>query len=253
MKRYLFILTFIPLVFWGCSASVNTTNMSPEERFDYTMKLYNNRDYESALKEFQAILLQYPGSSIIDSAQYFLGMTRYNRGEYILAAYEFSKLIKSMPSSKFIPDAQFMLADSYFQLSPYYELDQKYTKKAIEEFQSFIDIFPTDSKVADAEKKIKELNDKLAKKEYKIAYIYNRMGYYRAAEIYYDYVVDDFHDTKYGPLAMLDKIKLLVSRNKNKEALTEISKFLDRYPKDENVKEVETIKSNLDEKVSAVK
>ncbi len=253
MMKYLLILAFVPLIFWGCAASVDTADMSPGQRFDYSMKLYHNGDYEDALKEYQAILLQFPGSSVIDSAQYYLGMTRFKRGEYILAAYEFSKLIRSMPSSKFVPDAQYMLADSYYKLSPYYELDQKYTEKAINEFQSFVDIFPTDPKVPEAEKKIAQLNEKLARKEYKIAYIYNKMEYYRAAEKYYDYVIDDFHDTKYAPMAMLAKIKLLVEINKNSEALAEISKFVDRYPKNTNIKEVESIKSKLEEKVSSAK
>ena len=46
-----------------------------------------------------------------------------------MAAYEFSKLVKNMPASEFVPDAQYMLAESYFQLSPNFTLDQKYTKK----------------------------------------------------------------------------------------------------------------------------
>ena len=50
------------------------------------MKLYQEEDYEEAIKEFESIILQYPGSSIIDDAQFYLAMTRFNREEYILAA-----------------------------------------------------------------------------------------------------------------------------------------------------------------------
>jgi len=123
------IITFIVLgaavlYLWGCAASVDTSQLPPSLRYDYAVKLYNNKDYQEALKEFQAIVLQYPGNAIVDSAQYYLGMTHYQRAEYILGAYEFSRLIKNMPSSKLVPISQYMLAECYYKLSPYFELDQ---------------------------------------------------------------------------------------------------------------------------------
>lgn len=251
MKIYQLLIVVIALYLWGCSSTINTINMTANERMNYTMNLYNDKDYENAAKEFQSILMQYPGSTIIDSAQYYLGMTRFNRGEYIMAAYEFSKLIKNMPSSKLISNAQFMLADSYNRLSPFPELDQKYTRKAIQEFQSFIDFFPTDPKVPEAEKKIADLNDKLAEKEYHTAYIYNKLEAYKAAQLYYDLVIETYHDTKYASMAMYDKIKLLISIDKNSKALAEITKFIERYPDNSNIKEIELLKSSLEEKISA--
>ncbi len=251
--KYLIILFFTSLILWGCASSVDTSQMAPSQRLGYATKLYTEKSYEAALKEYQEILLQYPGNAIIDSAQYYLGMTRYKREEYILGAYEFSKLIKNMPSSKFVPDAQYMLAECYYLLSPNYALDQKYTKKAIEEFQAFIDFFPTNSRVTEAEKKIAEMNEKLAHKEYNSAYIYDRMGDYRAALLYYNFVIEDYHDTQYAPMAMYAKIKLLVQLDRNTQALAEISKFIERYPNDEHINNVKSYQSDLEEKVSAAK
>ena len=156
-------------------------------------------------------------------------------------------------SSSLVPEAQYMLAQCYYLLSPYYALDQKYTKKAIDEFQAFIDFFPTDPKVPDAEKKISELNTKLAHKEYHTAYIYTKLEDYKAALMYYDFVIDTYHDTQYGPMAMFAKIELLIDRNNNDEALAEISKFEERYPKDENIAKVKELKKKLEEKLTASK
>jgi outer membrane protein assembly factor BamD len=217
------------------------------------MKLYNNEDYLDAIQEFQAIIMQYPGNAIIDSAQYYLAESRYQRGEYILGAYEFSKLIKTMPASKLIPDAQFMLADCYYELSPDYRLDQQYTRKAVEEFQAFIDFFPTNGKVKEAEQKINELNDKLAHKEYNTANLYNIMGDDEASIIYYTKVVDDYHDTQYAPVALYDEINLLVSIDKNKKALEEIAKFLERYPNNNRADELQKLKTSIEVKLSSSK
>jgi len=225
--------------------------MTPEDRLAYAIKLYQDEDYEEAVKEFDAIILQYPGSSIMDDAQFYLAMTRFKREEYILAAYQFSKLIKSMPSSDFLAESQYMLADCYYELSPDFTLDQQYSKKAIEEFQVFIDLFPLNEKVQVAETKINELNDKLAMKEYEAAYIYNKMEYYDAALKYYDSVLEIYHDTKYAPLALYNKINILIERKRDSDALTEAQKFLSKYPQHENFKDVEKIKSSLESKLSA--
>jgi outer membrane protein assembly factor BamD len=252
MHKILVIAVF-SLFIWGCGSSIDTSNYTPSERLAYAQKLYNDEDYLEAVQEFQAIILQYPGNPVVDDAQYYLAESRYQRGEYILAAYEFSKLIKTMPASEFVPKAQFMLAECYYGLSPDYRLDQQYTKKAISEYQAFIDFFPANEKVKEAEKKISELNDKLAHKEYNTADLYETMGDDRSALIYYTNVIDDYHDTQYAPIAMYDKINLLVSMNKNNDALDEISKFLERYPDDKRIKELQELKTSIEVKLSSSK
>ena len=248
--KNIFALILLSLFLFACSASIDTTDMTPEEKLSYSVSLYDQEDYEEAVKEFEAIILQYPGSSIIDDAQYYLAMTRFKRKEYILAAYQFSKLIKGMPSSEFLADAQYMLAECYYELSPDFTLDQQYSKKAVEEFQVFIDFFPLNEKVAQADAKIKELNDKLARKEYESARIYDKMDYYSAALKYYNSVTEVYHDTQYAPLALYHKINLLVNRNRENEALTEAQKFLSKYPQHPNFDEVEKVKKSLESNFS---
>jgi outer membrane protein assembly factor BamD len=250
MKNLLLIL-ITAIVLWGCSSSIDTSDYTADEKLAYAMQLYQKEDWDDAATEFQAIVLQYPGNAVVDDAQFYLGQTRFKRGEYIIAAYEFSKLIRNMPASEFVPESQLMLAECYYQLSPNYTLDQKYTKKAIEEYQAFIDFFPTHKKVHEAERKISELNEKLALKEYETAKQYERLEYYTAALIYYNNLLDFYHDTKYAPLAMYNKIKVLTLRNRNTEAIAEISKFLQRYPENSNSKEMQELKSSLENKLSA--
>ena len=252
MKKFVLLILFAG-IFWECSSSVDTVNFSAEEKLAYAINLYQEEDYEAAANEFQAIVLQYPGNPVVDDAQYYLGMTRFHREEFILAAYEFSKLVKNMPASEFIQQGQFMLAECYYQLSPHFSLDQKYTQKAIEEFQAFIDFFPSNEKVGEAEKKINFLNEKLAQKAFESARIYEKLDYYNAALNYYDNVLEVYHDTPYAPLAMYNKIKLLVDRDRNKEALSEISKFIQRYPDNTRVLEVKELKSSLENKLSAAR
>lgn len=233
---------------FGCSSAVDTSKFNAEEFYNYAFKLYNDEDYELALQEFQSFLLQYSGSAFNDDAQYYLGMTYFKRKQYLLSAYEFSKLIKNIPASPFVPDAQFNLAESYYELSPSYPLDQTYTKKAIEEFQAFIDFFPSNTKVEDAENKIKFLTDKLAQKDYQSALIYEKMEYEKAAIKYYANVAETYHDTKYAPLSLYNKIKLEEKKGMTNDILADISLFLNRYPKDSNANELQELEVRLTSK-----
>ncbi len=244
--KQLSLLLLMMVAVWRCSSSINTTELGPEERLNYAVSLYEEEDYEDALNEFQSLLLQYPGSIIVDDTQYYLGMTRYQRGEYIVAAYEFSKLIRNMPASEFVPKAQYMLAESYYQLSPNFNLDQQYTIKAVAELQAFIDYFPLNEKVVEAENQINELNVKLAKKEYQTAIIYEKLEYYNASIKYLNNVIETYHDTPYAVMASYRKILLLMEREREDEAFAEMKKFLLLYPDDVNYEEVEEMKNSLD-------
>ncbi len=241
------ILLFFSVIFiiTACSGSVDTSNFTPEEYFNYALGLYNDGDYEQAVIEFQNIGLQFPGSIFNDDAAYYLAMTYFQRKQYLLSAYEFSKLIRNYSTSPFVPDAQFMLAEAYYQLSPPYPLDQSYTKKAIEEFQAFIEFFPANPKVEEASRKIQEMNEKLAQKDFQSALIYERMEYERAAIKYYGFVTDTYHDTQYGPMALYNKIKLQIKKEMNNEALLDIGTFLSRYPNHPSVSELTQIERRL--------
>jgi len=246
-------LKFLPIILFAvlmlnCSSSVDTSKFKTEEYYNYAYKLYEKEDYELALQEFQNFVLQFSGSAFFDKAQFYLGMTYYKRKQYLLGAYEFSKLIKNIPASSFVPDAQYMLADSYSKLSPSYQLDQTYTRKAIEEYQAFIDFFPKDPKVDEADKQIKILNEKLAQKDYQSALIYERMDYSKAAMKYYGSVAEVFHDTKFAPMALYRKIMIELNKSLTNDAVSDIGMFLNRYPNDSNAKEIHDLEVKLTSK-----
>jgi len=245
IKRILGILLLITS-FWACSSSIDTSTMTADQHLDYAISLYQDEDYEVALQEFQSILLQYNGTSVNDDAQYYLGMTYFKKREFLLAAYEFSKLIKDIPASTFVPDAQFMLANCYYELSPPYQLDQAYTKKAIEELQAFIDFFPLSPKVDEAEAKIQEMNLKLAEKAFQSAYIYDRMDYTRAAIKYYQIVFETYHDTEWAPEALFNKIEVENERGDMKrQVLRDIGIFLAKYPDHEEARYLQKLEAKL--------
>lgn len=236
---------FLMVLFFGCSGSKDTMMMSPEEGLAYAMELYDDEDYQYSQKEFQSLVLQYPGSTITDDSQYYLAMSYFNDEQFLLAAYEFSKLIRDIRGSEYVSMSQFMLADSYYELSPPYQLDQSYTTKAIAEFQSFIDFFPLDAKVEEAERKISELNYKLAEKDFNAARIYEKMEYYNASMEYYTKVYETYHDTDFAPRALYRKIIILLDKERFATAFENMNFYLQKYPDSEDAEEIKEIHDKM--------
>jgi outer membrane protein assembly factor BamD len=236
---FLFSLTVLTIFITGCSSEEAIKQMSAEERFGLGMKSFKNEDYLAAMDDFKIVALQYQGSRVADSAQFYMGESRFLREEYILAAFEYDVLLRTMPSSSFVPRARFRRATCYYELSPRWKLDQNYTKKAIDEYQAFIEYHPTDTLVSQAEARINDLNTKLAEKDYENGMTYMHMEYYKAATFYFDIVLDKYHDTQYAEPALFKKAEALTYRKKYADAKEAIDKFHDKYP-------TSTLKSDAD-------
>ena len=150
-----------------------------------------------------------------------------------------------MPASPLVPLGQYKIGLCYYQLSPRPSLDQTYTVRAIDEFQTFIEYNPKHELVSDAEAKIAELNTRLAQKMFDTAELYMKMDYYKSASIYYSTVTEKYHDTQFAEPALLGLVKALVARNRYSEAKENIAKFLDKYPSSSHRGEAESLQLSI--------
>lgn len=234
-------------VLFSCSsADKNNINTDDPEKAYYIAKTnYDKQDYLDAIDDFNLIKLKFSGSSIIDKSVYYLGMSYYKREEYILAIYEFETLVKNYPNSKFAETSRYRMAMCYYQLSPPYNLDQTYTKYAINEFQNFLDLYPASKKAAEADRKIAELKDKLAYKTLKSAELYFNLDNYKAALVYYNDILDEYFDSKYADDALYGKIQVLIIKKKYEEAKKEIQRFQDIFSSSEYAPKVISLKNKI--------
>ncbi|HTX18357.1 MAG TPA: outer membrane protein assembly factor BamD [Bacteroidota bacterium] len=248
MNRSLLVLALgiaIALSLAGCSSSKEVEALPVEVRYTKAMAEFAKQDYLEAADDFKIVTVQYPGSSVADSAQFYIADCRYLRKEYILAASECDLLVRTMPSSPLVPRARYMKARSEYELAPQASLDQKYTREAIDDFQSFIEYFPTDSLAKDAAAKINELNDRLAKKDLDNGNLYYRLEYYRAAIVYYDIVLDRHHDSQYAADALFGKARALRQRYDDAAALDAINQFYTKFPTSDLKGDVDALKADI--------
>jgi outer membrane protein assembly factor BamD len=113
-----------------------------------------------------------------------------------------------------------------------------------------VEYYPANDRAPEAEAKIKELNNRLAKKQYDTAQLYSTMEYYKAAIFYFDDVIEKFHDTEYAPLAYLGKVEALIARKKFREAETEINEFIQKFPNSVLRSRADKLKEGIDRQVN---
>ncbi len=245
-------LLFMLISFSGCGGPRVRPDMPLEERMQVAQQMFDKKNYFDAKNQYRIITLSYSGSSLADKAQYYIGECHYGLKEYILAASEYERLIKIYPNSEWIDDAKYKLGMCYFQLSPKSALDQEYTLKAIREFQEFLEEFRNSDLVATVEAKLLECREKLALKVYAAAEQYFKLGYFDAAAIYFNLVLDNHYDSKYAPLAQFYLGESLRRMGKNVEARAAYQRMLDKYTSHDLTDKAKQRLKNLPEKDSAL-
>ncbi|HET7153385.1 MAG TPA: outer membrane protein assembly factor BamD [Candidatus Kapabacteria bacterium] len=247
------------ILLWGCGSSSNTSGpQTAQTAFAHARALYAKGDYLEASQALDLVKMQFGGSSIADSAEFLLGECNFKMDKFILAAYEYNVVRRVYSSSPLARISQFKIAESYYNLSPDPGLDQDYTQKAIDEFQSYLEIYgnthdasgEADSLTALANQRIKELHSKLGEKNYNIAQLYYKMDHYSSVIIYCDIVLEKFYDTEYADRSLYLKIQALVEWKRYNEANREIGRFEKVYAASPLLPNVQSIQSSISDKIT---
>ena len=227
---------------------------------DYEFKLkkakeyFDHKEYAKSSQLYQELVNIYRGTSRADQIYYYLAKSFYGQKDYVLSSHYFRQLLKEFPRSTFNEEAQFLIGYCYFLDSPTARLDQKTTQDAIDALQLFINIFPGSKRVAEANKLIDELREKLVYKSYLSGRLYYDLMDYRAAVISLNNCIKEFPDSKYREELMyyLLKAKYLLGENsideKKRErlnsALDEYFTFTDEFPESKYRKEADKYFAN---------
>lgn len=206
MRKLLILLLTILTV--SCSQYQKVLNKgSVEDRYKMATELYEAKKYSKTIPLFEKITPSYRDKPQMERIQFMVADAHYQTKDYNLAAYYFDKFAKNYPKSSKKEEAAYYSALSYYKLSPRYSIDQKETHQAIEALQNFINTYPTNEFVVEANKLVRELTIKLEKKSFEIAKQYYLIEDYKAAIAAFDNLMSDYLGTVYREEAMFLKFK----------------------------------------------
>jgi len=161
----------------GCSEYqkvLKSTDVGEKSR--YAEKLYEEGDYARAQRLFEQVLPRYVGKPQGERVLFFYADSQFRNGEYYLSGYQFDRFIQNYPQSDKTESAAFFGAQSFYELSPRYSLDQSDTDRALSKLQAFINSYPQSEYFERANEMIRELTRKKEKKEFEIAKQFDRLG-----------------------------------------------------------------------------
>jgi len=194
---------------------------------------------------------------------YYYAMCDFYLEDYGLAAYEFERLIQKFPGGFFSEKSQFLIGKSNYHEAPPYQLDQDYTKRAIESFQLFLDIYPDSEKRKEVNTLVDELTARLEKKAYLQAKLYYKTSDYKSAAVALNDLLSDFPDTKHEEevnFLIADSKYLLAKRSveskqikRYKAAAKSAVFFNQKYPESKLAKDAEKISIESKDEIKRLK
>ncbi|MDO9465473.1 MAG: outer membrane protein assembly factor BamD [bacterium] len=161
----------------------------------------NKKRYEKAAIVYSMAIKNMPFSKNADEFQYRIGLCYQREGKLEEAAKEFRKLISNYPNSVWVDDAYYWIAICSITPSNSSSYDQSSTDATMDKLTKFTESFPNSNLCSLAERKIRELQDIKAQKDYEIAEFYNKQNNKGAAEIYYKRVLKTYSFSKWTVLA----------------------------------------------------
>lgn len=159
MSRFFFGVLLISLVSACTSSKIDETASLPVV-FREAQKMYDEEDYLGAQLALSKLTYTSRATEYEDDVQFLLGMSYFKSDQFLLSIDAFQTLMRNVPSSPYAQEAYFQIAECYYRMSPESQLDQEYTRRAIIQFQGYIDTYPIPDSTGVA-KEIAEANELL--------------------------------------------------------------------------------------------
>ncbi|MCF7803017.1 MAG: outer membrane protein assembly factor BamD [Candidatus Marinimicrobia bacterium] len=242
-----FTLLLTAIIFLGCNRGARREQQDVEFRFNRGKEYFQDEKYYKAIEDFNYVVLNNPGGEHADDAQLFVADAHYELSEYVVASSEYRRLMRRYPESPLVEQAQYKLGMCLVELSPHYQLEQQYTRQAINTMQSFLESYPYSQYAEELTGLIDELRAKLAHKMYSNGHLYYVLRQYDSAIIYYDELLSQYYDTPWANITRLERAKSLMNLDRDEEAITQIRELLNRDPEEEIRIEAESLLQELSE------
>jgi outer membrane protein assembly factor BamD len=193
--KYLYLILFA-LLLGSCSSYeriLRGDDLAAKEA--KAMEFYNKKEYQKAIPFFEEVIGFYKGNKKAEDLYYYYSMCFYGAEEYLMAAYNLKNFVNSFESSPRAEECLFLNAMCYYHMSPRYNQDQTNTTKAMNEFQLFINMYPSSPRVLECNTMIDQLRRKLEAKDYASAKLYFDMSNYKAANTAFSNLLMKYSDS----------------------------------------------------------
>lgn len=209
MKHFLYVLIGAGLL-TACSPFQKALKVDDSAyKNEIADQLYEKGKYKQAIRLYEQIESKEGWAPNYQSMFYKFSKSYYNARKWEVAGPMFQKFNNLYLTSPNREETLFLEAMSAYELSENYTLDQHITYEAIRKFETYLEAYPKAENHAEAQKYLKELNEKIERKAYEAARLYNKIGEYtrdyNAAIVALDNFLKDYPGTTYKTDALYYK------------------------------------------------
>ena len=178
------------------------TELTPEDLWVRGVEEFNAEDWDEAIRYLERFSLAAGADPRVYQARYYVAQAHFRDEQYVTAASEFSRLAGDLGRADLADDSRFMACRAYEELSPRPQLDQEYTRAAIEHCASLIEYFPDTEHAAEGNAIIERMRNRLAEKVFQAGDWYYRRRAYDSALVYFGDLADRYPGTVWAPRAL---------------------------------------------------
>lgn len=249
------------LSFYGCGEYQQLLkSKDPDLKYQKALVYFNDKQYVKAQTLLDEVVSYYRGTDRSQEVLIYLCRCYMGQKDYISAAEYYQSYIRSYPKGRYITEARFQVGHCYYLDAPDARLDQTDTKKAIEFFTQFVELYPESYYAEQAYKEMNELYDKLAYKEYLSAKLYYNLGTYLgnnylSAEIIAKNALKDYPTNIYQEelnwLILQAKYQQMINsvdskkEDRARETEDEYYSFITEYPNSKHLNTAEKINKEI--------
>jgi outer membrane protein assembly factor BamD len=232
-------------------------------KFNRAREYFDKGQYVKSSQLYEELIPVVKGTDRAEEVYYYYTWSEYNMGDYLLSQYHFKNYTRQFPNGKHVEECYYMNAFCYFLNSPNFKLDQTYTKNAIKEFQSFVDLYPESKRLDSCNILVDQLRGKLERKDYEIVKQYHQLSDWKAVIVAAKNYVKEYPSSIYDEemfFLLIDSYYTLALNSvysKKEErlagAMENYVKFVELYPKSSYLSRAENIYNSSKRQIENLK
>lgn len=259
MRRFLLGLMAFALMLsaWSCSGYNKVVKSADYDyKYEFAKSMFVEGKYANASSLLEECVVMMRGTAQAEECVFMIATCYYKLEDWLMASQYYQNYYKSFPNGEFREECRFMSGKALYYDMPDPRLDPTSTYAAINELQTFMELFPGSKYTDEANKMVYDMYDRLVEKEMRTAQLYYDLGNYmgnnfRSCIITAQNALKDFPYTKYredlSMLILRAKYQMAVESVQDKQldryrdAIDEYYAFKNEFPDSQNMKEAEKI------------
>ena len=221
--------------------------LTKEQIFQKAEDHFKEERWTRARTYYSHVYENYPNDPLGRRSLLRVADTFFNQGDpvnLVEAQYKYRDFLNRFPGSEYADYAMLQIAMVSFKQMEKPDRDQQKTREAVEKLNDMIKAFPRSELRPEAEKRLQDARDRLAKHEHIVARFYMKRRSYPAAVQRLNYLIDEYPNFAERDAVFFDLGTSLAALGRNGEARLYFERVVSEFPQSEYA---EKAKRRLDE------